>query len=548
MNSTTTVTELDLAEVERAVALVEQQLGEDVARPLRLLLAWSGTVLALLQEKTLSIRRLRRILFGPRTERTDDVVAAQDSNESAADKKPGEKPSTPRSSSGNRETRPRRRSKGHGRIPASAYVGCDRVIVNHQTFIPGDSCPECQTGTLYRSKNWVMRVRLVGQPPIGGTRYELENLRCGTCGKTHVAEPPEEMGSDKYDVSVASMIATLRYGQGVPWTRLERLQRAAGIPLPSSMQWELCRDALDFGLGRVHQQLLWEAAQGDLVLNDDTPMRVQQWSIKAKKGEPLREDDPQRTGVFTTGVLSKSAQRPTIALFFTGVAHAGENLGRVLQQRMAERAPPVQMCDALSRNLPRDLETIVAHCLSHARRNFVDVAEVFPGEVRHVLLCLKQVYRTDAAAKRFKLSDELRLQLHQRRSAPLMNDLHRWLTEQLEQRNVEPNSSLGQAIKYLLKHWERLTLFLRLPGVPLDNNLCEQALKMAIRHRKNSLSYKTQRGADVGDTYMSLIHTCYFAEADPLDYLTQVQRHAEQANADPARWLPWNYHEQLTQQ
>ncbi len=82
----------------------------------------------------------------------------------------------------------------------------------------------------------------------------------------------------------------------------------------------------------------------------------------------------------------------------------------------------------------------------------------------------------------------------------------------------------------------------------MDNNLCEQALKMAIRHRKNSLSYKAQRGADVGDTYMSLIHTCYFAEADPLDYLTQVQRHAEQANADPARWLPWNYREQLTQQ
>jgi transposase len=155
--------------------------------------------------------------------------------------------------------------------------------------------------------------------------------------------------------------------------------------------------------------------------------------------------------------------------------------------------------------------------------------------VQHVLLCLKEVYRTDAAAKRFKLSDELRLQLHQRRSAPLMNELHGWLTEQLEQRRVEPNSSLGQAIKYLLNHWEPLTLFLRRPGVPLDNNLCERALKMAIRHRKNSLFYKTQHGADVGDVYMSLIHTCYFAGVDPRDYLTQMQRHEQQVQAEPAR-------------
>ncbi len=196
-----------------------------------------------------------------------------------------------------------------------------------------------QTGTLYRSKNWVMRVRLVGQPPIGGKRYELENLRCGTCGKTHVAEPPEEMGSDKYDVSVASTIATLRYGQGMPSTRLERLQASAGIPLPASRQWELCRDALDLGLRHVFEHLWWEAAQGDLVLNDDTPMRVLECSIKAKKGEPLREDVPQRTGVFTTGILSKSARRPTIALFFTGVAHADDR-GPLFEPRQTAADQP----------------------------------------------------------------------------------------------------------------------------------------------------------------------------------------------------------------
>lgn len=132
-----------------------------------------------------------------------------------------------------------------------------------------------------------------------------------------------------------------------------------------------------------------------------------------------------------------------------------------------------------------------------------------------------------------------------RRSESVMTRLRGWLAEQFEQRKVEPNSSLGQAIKYLRNRWEKLTLFLRIPGIPLDNNIAERMLKMAIRHRHNSLFYKTQRGADVGDVYMSLIHTCYFAGADPIDYLTELQRNASRVQEDPSQWLPWNYREQL---
>ena len=97
----------------------------------------------------------------------------------------------------------------------------------------------------------------------------------------------------------------------------------------------------------------------------------------------------------------------------------------------------------------------------------------------------------------------------------------------------------------MLRHWQKLTLFLRVAGAPLDNNVCERALKMAIRHRKNSLFYKTVRGAKVGDLYMSLIHTCYCSDADPFDYLTQLQRHPDRVSAAPADWLPWNYRQQL---
>ena len=98
---------------------------------------------------------------------------------------------------------------------------------------------------------------------------------------------------------------------------------------------------------------------------------------------------------------------------------------------------------------------------------------------------------------------------------------------------------------YLLRHWEKLTLFLRVPGAPLDNNICERALKKAIRHRRNSLFYKTQHGAHVGDIFMSLIHTSELCGANPFDYLTELERHAGEAASNPRDWMPWNYRQTL---
>jgi len=122
-----------------------------------------------------------------------------------------------------------------------------------------------------------------------------------------------------------------------------------------------------------------------------------------------------------------------------------------------------------------------------------------------------------------------------------MDELHGWLAAQLKEKKVEPNSGLGKAIGYMLRHWQALTLFLREPGAPLDNNLVERALKKAILHRKNSLFYKTLNGAEVGDLYMSLIHPCERNAANPFDYLTELLRHTEELAAEPADWLPWNY-------
>ena len=91
------------------------------------------------------------------------------------------------------------------------------------------------------------------------------------------------------------------------------------------------------------------------------------------------------------------------------------------------------------------------------------------------------------------------------------------------------------------KHWSNLTLFLRVAGAPLDNNICERALKKAILHRKNALFYKTLNGARVGDAFMSLIHTAELSGVDPFPYLVALLRHRQEVEENPGDWMPWNY-------
>ena len=297
----------------------------------------------------------------------------------------------------------------------------------------------------------------------------------------------------------------------------------------------------------VYEELIRQAAQGDVLHNDDTTIKILELMGKRAKQKaldsadvPTTKNGSERTGMFTSGVVSTREGR-RIALFFSGRQHAGENLTDVLVQRAKELGPPIQMCDALSRNMPAELNTILANCLAHGRRQFVDVADRFPEPCRHVLEALKIVYKNDATARKQMLATEARLRFHQTESGPIMEQLQVWLTQQFEQRLVEPNSALGQAISYMLKHWKKLTLFLHESGAPLDNNICERILKKAILHRKNALFYKTENGARVGDLFMSLIYTCQFCEANPFEYLTELQRHAEQISSSPQDWMPWNY-------
>ena len=501
------IVDLDMEDLEAFVEKAKTgPLSEQECHKLRCAIETLSSVSNELDKKRVSIQRLKQMLFGDTTEKTDNVF------------KDKAKP---------KDDKPKDPAKGHGRNGADDYADAKKTEVKHPELKAGDSCPDCKKGTVYKHKP-ARIVRISGFAPLQAEVYELEKLRCGTCGKIYTAAAPEGMGDQKYDSRARAIVALLKYGSGMPFNRLEGLQGNFDIPVPASTQWDIVDDS-SWDIDPVNRALIHLASQGKIVHNDDTTMKI-------LKSQP---QDPDRKGTFTSGIVSILEDNRKIALFFTGHKHAGENLVELLHNRNELLDKPVQMCDALSRNMPEGLKTAAGNCLVHGRRNFVEVANNFPDECLYVFEILKDVYKHDADTK--GMTDSQRLAYHQQKSRPKMKELRAWMYKQLKERKVEDNSSLGKAMSYMLKHWKKLTLFLRHPGAPLDNNICERAMKKAILHRKNSYFYKTGNGARVGDLFMSLIHTCELNKVNSFDYIKTLLDNKAAIAEEPAKWLPWNY-------
>ncbi len=397
-------------------------------------------LLQLLEQKSMSIGRLRKLVFGATTESARNLC--------------GGTPKAP-------PTRGKRR--GHGRRGQVTYTGAVRVWVAHQSLKDGELCPDCGKGKLRRQKRPTTVVTVSAQPPVGASIHELERLRCDGCGAVFTAATPADVAPEKYDANVGVMVGLMRYGGGMPFQRLERLQESVGVPLPSSIQWEQANQTAE-----------------------------------------------------------------------------------ALDEREEGLVPPLHMSDGLACNEPKGHVTQSCKCSIHARRNFVDIQGAFPEECKKVVESFAVIYRVEGRCRKERLDPIARLKLHQAESGPEIDRLKSWFTEQMDERKVEPNSGLGQAIGYMLDRWEPLTRFLVVPGAPLDNNVTERLLKTSILHRKNSLHYRTARGAEVGDIFMSVIQTCVANLSNPFDYMVAVVKNRQAVQEDPARWMPWNYKETLT--
>jgi transposase len=212
-----------------------------------------------LEKNQVSIQRLKHLLFGTTTEKTQKVM------EKILDE--AEKKKHARDDAAeDEETENRQKAKGHGRNGADTYTGANKVHLPHESLKPGDACPNCKKGTVYETAEPGHVVRIRGQAPLGATVYELQKLRCNLCGQIFTAQAPPEVGPDKYDAESASMIALLKYGSGLPFNRLERLQGGLGIPLPAATQWEIVRDSAGV-IEPVFAEMIRQAAQGQVLHN-----------------------------------------------------------------------------------------------------------------------------------------------------------------------------------------------------------------------------------------------------------------------------------------
>lgn len=496
----------------------------------------------ILEQKKASIKKLMQLVFGKTgTEKAAEIfpetkpIIGEESQaeiESSINEEEGKGNSTGR--------------KGHGRNGARAYVGAEKVTVPHPALKKGDTCPECQIGRLYAYDRNNTLIRITGSAPLTAVLYVLESSRCALCGKIYKAPEPLNVGKEKYDASARAIIVMLKYGNGFPYYRLGNFQKSLGVPMPASTQYDIAHSVYKIAF-YIFEVLVRDAAQGELIHIDDTTVKILSVIKENKAGNPIDADAAdweKRKATFTSGIISIVGPHE-IVLFFSGRKYAGENLDELLRKRILELEPPLQMCDALARNYPKEFATILLNCMTHGRRKFTDLVDSFPVECRFAINIFSGVYRNDEEAREQSMTPRERLHFHQEKSKPLMEKLKHWFLEQFTQKLTEPNSNLGSAIKYMLKHWEKLTGFLRVEGAPLDNNCMERALKLAILNRKNAYFYKTENGAKVGDVLMSLIATCIKAKGNPYDYLIKIQKYVTDVINNPERWVPWKYQETI---
>jgi transposase len=430
-------------------------------------------------------------------------------------------------------------AEGHGRRGADDYRGAERVEVAHPDLASGGSCPTPGCAGRLHQEEARSEVELQGSAPIRAIAYVRECLRCALCATSFPAPLPPTAQGTKYDASADATLAVARYELGLPHHRLAQWQEQVGVPVPAATQFErvelMANDVLP-----AYREMEKQAANAAVLFTDDTAVNV----LSLKK--QIAEQPPgQRTGLNTTVLVAQGlgAGDPSVVLYRSGRQHAGENLDDLLRERTTDAPPVIHMADGASRDPAHPRRA--AHCWAHARRYFIEIQAAFAAECGHVLDVIGAVFARDALAHRHGLSPEARLRLHQEESGPALQDLRDWMEAQFAERRVEPNSALGKAFAYVKNQWPGLTLFLRVAGVPLDNNLAERQLKSALRHRRNSLFFRNEAGAAVADVLMSAIRTCVVNNRDPIHYLTAVRRHAARVREAAAQWLPTTYEDSL---
>ncbi len=404
---------------------------------------------------------------------------------------------------------------GHGRRGYQDLINSTTVEHPHPILKPGDPCPdELCDGKVYPLVNPGVYIRITASEPVSTTIHLTEKFRCNLCGETFEECPSDVQNSDKYDESVLAHIIMHKCFYGVAHNRND------GDAIAASTQSELFAEADDL-LSPVFEEVVVALANGDQISFDDTNLKIQ----------------PLEKGGSKTAWGSAFIGRDIVVNNFYRY-HAGINLKKILEKRSPYLYPPILMSDALPSYESYKKDSIDSHCLTHGRRRFkvaMDEDEIF---CQQMIDLIAKIYEVDKRAK--SLSDLERQQLHAMESTPVLNKIMDIVQEATEEKKFMPNSELGKAAAYWDEHFNKLTNFIRIPGVPLDTNHVERGIKSPIRIRKQAPIFKTLSGAERTGRMLSLVETCLYNKINARSYLIWALKGRKKGQA-AIELTPWMF-------
>ena len=183
----------------------------------------------------------------------------------------------------------------------------------------------------------------------------------------------------------------------------------------------------------------------------------------------------------------------------------------------------------------------LAFCWAHCRRGFYELYRSTGSPLaEEALRRIGELYAIEAEL-RGRPPDKRRAG-RQERSKPIVEALHAWLTAQLGR--VSGRSTLAEAMRYALRHWQELVLFLDDGRLELDTNTVERAIRPIALGRKNSLFAGSDGGARHWATVASLVATAKLNRVEPLAWLTDVLERVVSGRTkanELERLLPWSW-------
>jgi transposase len=517
---------------ERAARLAAEEKLAEAAN----VQAKQSSTEALIAHLKLEIEKLRRTLYGTRSERSvrlldqmelelEELEAAATEDELAAEKA-AEKTQKVRSFERKRPVRQ----------PFPDDIERERVVLPAPT-----QCPCCGSARL--SKLGESVTSTLEEIP---RRFKVidtvrEKFTCRDCEA--ITQPPAPFHATPRGYIGPQLLATIlfdKFGQHQPLNRQSQRFKCEGIDLSVSTLADQV-GAGAFAVRPIFELIEAYVLSADRLHGDDTKIPI------LAKGKA----DTGRIWTYVRDDRPFGGQGPPAALFYASRDRRGEHPARHLRNFAGIlQVDAYSGFNALFDAGRKASPATPTFCWAHSRRGFFELADIAKNARRGRSataispIALEAVRRTDQLFEIEReingLSAEERLQIRKERSVPLLSEFEAWLRAQ--RAKLSRSSNVIKPIDYMLNRWDGFARFVEDGRICLTNNAAERALRGFALGRKAWLFAGSDRGADRAAVIATLIMTARLNNIDPKAWLADVlARIADLPQSRLHELLPWNW-------